>query len=519
MECLIQVLKTNLRRMNKFNYLSCLIVLILNTWNIGFSQPLKVQVHQNPVVAGQFYPAEPQELRNQLKIYFSKAKPNEGFGEVIAIVSPHAGYVFSGQVAASAFNQVDPGKQYKNIFVIGSSHRMAYEGASIYNKGNFITPLGMVKVNVDLADKFINANQVFISKPEAFGNEHSLEVQLPFLQYHLKKEFQIIPILIGAQSPSTSKKIAAALLPYFNKENLFVFSSDFSHYPDYQNAYMIDKQTAEAIISKSPEKFLKTLQVNEDKNIPNLLTSACAWGSLLTLLYMAEQIEGIEIHKIDYMNSGDTEYGDKIKVVGYNAISVILKKQKLEKTAGFTLSDKDKRMLLEIARSSIEYYLINNKFSFINPDIFSPALKSQSGAFVTLNKNGKLRGCIGRMVSDEPLYKVVQEMAVAAAINDYRFDKVSQAEMKNIEIEISVLSPLKKIYSINEIEMGRHGIYIKKGVQSGTFLPQVARETGWTKEDFLGHCARDKAMIGWDGWKNAELFTYEAYIFNEKDIH
>ena len=121
------------------------------------------------------------------------------------------------------------------------------------------------------------------------------------------------------------------------------------------------------------------------------------------------------------------------------------------------------------------------------------------------------------MTGDLPLYKIVQEMAVASATNDYRFDRVSMKEMKDIEIGISVLSPLKKISSINEIELGRHGIYIKKGGMSGTFLPQVATQTGWTLEEFLGHCAQDKAHIGWDGWKNAEIFTYESFVFSEKE--
>jgi len=127
-----------------------------------------------------------------------------------------------------------------------------------------------------------------------------------------------------------------------------------------------------------------------------------------------------------------------------------------------------------------------------------------------------LRGCIGRFNPELPLFKVVQNMAVAAGTQDYRFPKVQPDELADIEFEISVLSPMKKIESIDEIELGRHGIYIKKGSSSGTFLPQVARHTGWTLEEFLGHCARDKARIGWEGWKDAEIFIYEAFVFSEK---
>ena len=144
--------------------------------------------------------------------------------------------------------------------------------------------------------------------------------------------------------------------------------------------------------------------------------------------------------------------------------------------------------------------------------------KSECGAFVTLHKDGALRGCIGRFVANEPLYTIVQKMAIAAATEDNRFPTVKQDEISEIDIEISVLTPLKKIESIDEIEMGRHGIYIKKGFTTGTFLPQVAIETGWTKEEFLGYCARNKAGIGWDGWKDADIYIYEALVFGENDI-
>jgi len=149
---------------------------------------------------------------------------------------------------------------------------------------------------------------------------------------------------------------------------------------------------------------------------------------------------------------------------------------------------------------------------------FSPALKVHTGAFVTLNKENRLRGCIGRFMADEPLWKVVQQMAVAAAVQDPRFPPVKPVEMDKTNIEISVLTPLKKINSIDEIKLGRDGIYLVKNNRSGTFLPQVATETGWNLEEFLGHCARDKAGLGWNGWKDAELYTYQAIVFDEKEF-
>ena len=180
-----------------------------------------------------------------------------------------------------------------------------------------------------------------------------------------------------------------------------------------------------------------------------------------------------------------------------------------------SLSEKEKIILLEIARSSIEGYLMNMEKSDINPELLSENLNRKVGAFVTLTLKGNLRGCIGRFSSQLPLYKIVQEMAIASATNDNRFKKVSKTEMNRIGIEISVLSPLKRIQSVDEIVMGKHGIYIRKGGSSGTFLPQVALNTGWSREEFLGHCAMDKVRIGWDGWKNSEIFIYEAYVFGE----
>jgi AmmeMemoRadiSam system protein A len=232
-------------------------------------------------------------------------------------------------------------------------------------------------------------------------------------------------------------------------------------------------------------------------------------------MYMTENNPDITFTHIQYKNSGDTEYGDKNRVVGYNAITIALKEKKAH--TEFKLDDKDKKELLSIARNTIIEYVKNGKTPEINEKKLSPTLKTNCGAFVTLKKHGDLRGCIGRFDANEPLYKVVQEMAIASSTQDYRFKPVETGEIQELEIEISVLTPMRRINSIDEIELGKHGIYIRKGFSSGTFLPQVATETGWTKEGFLGHCAQDKAGIGWDGWKDAELYVYEALVFGEKE--
>jgi len=474
------------------------------------SQQLK---HRKALVAGSYYPADQAELISLIDRCMAQAKPRRIEGDVLAVLAPHAGYVFSGVVAASGFNQIPKDMEFDNIFVIGSSHHIQLDGASIYSQGHYITPLGTVNVNLDLAKEMINTNHCFGFYPEAHSKEHSLEVQLPFLQHHLTNDFQIIPIVIGTQDPRRCRTIAEALRPYFNTNNLFVISTDFSHYPKYEDAVKVDKKTASAIIANSPAELLKTLQSNTREDIPGLLTSMCGWSSVLTLLYMTEFRNDISVVPVDYKNSGDTEQGDKSRVVGYH--SICFTKGQAGST-DYTLDEKDKSELLKIARKTIKEYLEHHTIPEFNTSDFSRNLLTPAGAFVTLQKEGKLRGCIGQFEPDQPLYQVVRDISISSSTRDYRFLPLTPDELSEIDIEISVLSPMKKIESIDEIVLGKHGIYIMKGTQSGTFLPQVATQTGWKLEEFLGHCSQDKARIGWDGWKDADIYIYEAFVFGEK---
>jgi len=476
------------------------------------------RIDRKPAAAGRFYPADAKELRNTLNDLFAIAKPRKT-ENLIGIVSPHAGYVFSGSVAASGYNQIDPDKQYDNIFVIASSHQIAFPGASVYNKGDYITPLGKVSVNIVLANELITGNPVFTYNPEADLTEHSLEVQIPFLQYHLKREFKLVPIVIGTQSKETCQKIAKALKPWFNEHNLFVFSTDFSHYPSYTDAVSTDKATCDAIVSGSPEGLMKMLDEYQYKNVPGLSTNLCGWTSILVMLNLAHQDPEIKITPVQYMNSGDSKFGDKDQVVGYWSLAVTNPETGKNQSSVFEFNQEDKIMLLKIARNTIEKYVNERRIPDINPEKYSENIKIHAGAFVSLKEYGNLRGCVGRFSSDIPLYQLIREMAIASSTEDNRFDPVSSSETDKLTIEISVLSPLKRISSTGQIILGKHGIYIKKGYASGTFLPQVATETGWTVEEFLGHCARDKAGLGWNGWKDAELFIYEACVFSEHDIN
>ncbi len=472
----------------------------------GFSQ--NNSINRKPYAAGRFYSDNPTELKTQLQQLFSKAQEKKSKNTPLAIIVPHAGYMFSGEVAASAYNQIDPNCRFERIFIIGSSHTTAFEGASVYCSGDYETPLGIVKVDQELVQKLVLENKLLKCYAEPHLYEHGLEVQLPFLQFHLKTKFKIVPIIIGSATAETAKKLATILKPYLNEKNLFVISSDFSHYPRYENAVKVDQATAEAIQTNKASKLIAALGDNEKKKVPGLSTSLCGWSSVLTLLNMTEGIADLSVELLQYKNSGDSRFGGRDGVVGYCAISFAPSKQNL--ASEFSISNEDKKYLLKLARETITQYVRKGTTPEVDDSHLSMTVKTPCGAFVTLTKDHKLRGCIGRFDPDEPLWKVVQSMAISAATKDFRFSPVLPVEINQLEIEISVLTPLKRIKSIDEFILGEQGIYIKKGDLHGTFLPQVAKSTGWSKDELLGHCAQEKAGIGWDGWKTAELYTYEA---------
>jgi MEMO1 family protein len=466
-------------------------------------------------VAGQFYPSDPLELTSMLRKYFANITYTPPKGELMALISPHAGYVFSGEVAAAAFNQIDPDKAYHTIFIIGLSHRNSYAGASVYTLGNYETPLGEVTVDLPLAQKLVSGNKFMGFDPAYQRSEHSLEVQMPFLQYHLKNPFKIVPILLGTTDTQICRKVAKALEPYFVPGNLFVISTDFSHYPTYTVAKKVDKSIADAIITNDPERLVTAVEACGELHETNLATGICSWPGVYTLLEITHNKPGIHITPVLYRNSGDSEYGERDRVVGYYALAVTLENAG-DNAECSGMAETDKKALLDLARRTISSYLKTGTLPDADTEKLPASFQENRGAFVSLHINGELRGCIGHFEGDKPLGSIVQEMAIAAATHDYRFQPVTLPELKQIDIEISILTPLRKISSFREIILGRNGIYIKKGDKAGTFLPQVATETGWTTEEFLGHCARDKAGIGWDGWKDAELFVYEACVFGEK---
>ena len=468
--------------------------------------------------AGRFYDANAQRLAQEVDSFLALHSNDRHFAQVAALIVPHAGYYFSGNVAAAAYMSLDTTKHYKRIFLLGPSHHEWLDGASVNTGADYYaTPLGQVKVDVETARKLTAADgadstRVFSYRPEAHDREHCLEVQLPFLQRRLCEVPPIVPIIISTNDFRKLKRMAEVLKPYFTEENLFVVSSDFSHYPSYEDANEVDARTGKAIESGDVEEFIATIEKNARSGMRNLATSACGELAIVTLMLMMD--EGYGVEHLLYQNSGDIDDHDHSRVVGYHAFAIV--RNGLPQTnADFTLTDEEKRTLKEIAltsiRDSLEGRSVADELSKLLQK--NATLNQKCGAFVSLHKHGRLRGCIGHFGEDVPLHEIVAEMARAAAFEDPRFTPVRKEELDDIDIEISVLTPMRRIQSLDEFELHRHGIYIRKGYRSGTFLPQVADEVNWTKEEFVGHCAQDKAGIGWDGWKDAELYVYEAIVF------
>ena len=508
--------------------------------------------------ANRFYTADARELSEEVDSLLSMHNSPLGrrtlatsgtqectmHNHVAALIVPHAGYYFSGNVAASAYMAIDPKRQYKRIFLLGPSHHEWLDGASVNTEADwYATPLGRVKVDHETAVKLTttdyaddtDSDSVFCYRPEAHDREHCLEVQLPFLQrffaQHAQEVPPIVPIVISTNDYDKLQRMAEVLKPYFTDENLFVISSDFSHYPSYEDAYEVDAKTGKAIETGDVEEFIATINANTRSGKRNLQTSACGEFAIITLMLM---LDGqYEVKHLMYQNSGDIDNHDHSRVVGYHSF-VVLRND----STSFTLSDADKKALKEIALQSIKDSLDGKRMTAANcfqrlssrlgqtskldgsrcsdnSTLFTlhSSLNQKCGAFVSLHKHGRLRGCIGHFGENYPLHEIVAKMARAAAFEDPRFMPVTRDELDDLDIEISVLTPMRRIQSLDEFELHRHGIYIKKGYRSGTFLPQVADEVNWTKEEFVGHCSQDKAGLGWDGWRDAELYVYEAIVF------
>jgi AmmeMemoRadiSam system protein B/AmmeMemoRadiSam system protein A len=477
-----------------------------------------------PAVAGRFYPDDPERLRGAIEAYLRDAIPSRG-ERPLALVAPHAGYIFSGQIAADAYKQAI-GHDYDVVVILGTNHTTGgFAGVSIYPGGGYRTPLGIAEIDRQLAAQLTAKDPAFTYEPAVHRSEHSVEVQVPFVQVALPG-VKIVAAIVGRPDPSLCERLGKALAEVLEgRRALIVASSDLSHYPPYEESVAADGATLRAIAAMDPAAVRDAIQREMDRGRPGLSTCACGEGPIVAAMTAAKLMGANRGVVVSYANSGDTAVGDPQSVVGYGAVVFCTGTAGADTGAlrrppvaapGDSLGAADKRALLKLARETIGRYLRTEMTPLARG--FSPVLNRRQGAFVTLNKNGQLRGCIGHMAEDAPLCRVVGAMALQAAFNDQRFAPLRPDELDAVEIEISVLTPFAKVSGPEAIVLGRDGVVLRKSGRSAVFLPQVAPEQGWDRDEMLTHLSR-KAGLSGDAWRQGvEFFTFQAEVFHEADI-
>ena len=466
-------------------------------WESSYASDETGQTIRPPAAAGRFYPDDPEELRKMVGTLLRDASGLDVKGTIRGLVSPHAGYIYSGIVAAAGYRQIAPST--RTVILIGPSHRFPLGGASIPSVTAYRTPLGDVRLS-KLAFR-LQKLPIFGSVTEAHKMEHSLEVQLPFLQVMLRA-FEIVPILVNSADP---KALAAALAPYIDNDTLIVASTDLSHYYPYERAVSLDRFCTSAITGA------------EFSRMP--LCEACGKQAVMTLMHIAE-IKNWDAKLIDYKNSGDTA-GGRNNVVGYASIAFVDRKEGSKKMKE-SMSIRDKKALLRLARSAIEAKLVKDvKVERPEPSLI---LKENRGCFVTLHKYGQLRGCIGTIEPICPLAECVEKNAQNAAFRDPRFPCLGAEELPEIDIEVSILSVPERLRFRDGDDLKRqlrpnvHGVILSRGMHRSTFLPQVWEQLP-DKEQFLEHLCLKGGMPA-NAWKDpaTSVEVYQAEVFGEKDF-
>jgi len=467
-------------------------------------------------VAGTFYPANPVELTKAVASMYAEVDKVPLVGRPMALIAPHAGYIYSGKTAAKAFKLLE-GEEFDSVVIVSPSHSVFFKGSSVYEGNGYETPLGLVETDHDLARKIASVNPTvyFSNMGHAAGSsrgEHSLEVQLPFLQVALGK-FKLVAIIMGEQDESSIRGLGEILAATIKGTNtLLVASTDLSHYHPEKEARTLDFAVQTAIEKYDDKQLMQTLESGEGE--------ACGGGPVASVMMATKRLGGSSVQFLEYTTSGAVT-GEFDEVVGYLSAAIVAgeKVKTINPALGALaakpnekgpLSSDSKKKLLQMARDSIEAKLAGNKFKTSQSD----ELKATRGMFVTLSIDGKLRGCIGKIRGVSPLYEMVAVMAPAAAFEDSRFEALSLEEFKRIEIEISLLSPLKRVHKISKIKVGRDGLLVKLDTSSGLLLPQVAEENGWDTDRFLEETSL-KAGLASKGYKNerAEIYSFTVERF------
>ncbi len=476
---------------------------------------VEIKEIREPAVAGLFYPNDKKELAENVDRLLADAAPKP-VENLRALVCPHAGYRFSGHTAAVGYKLLR-GMDIDTVVVMAPSHYASFDGASIPKVDAYQTPLGLIAVSPE-ASKLAKLKPFVVNPPcevrrpswwrqapkelPAFGEdtphswEHSLEVQLPFLQQTLKN-FRLAPIIFGRVDP---KAVADALDEVIDGKTLLVASSDLSHYHPYETAKRLDDRCIKAICSLDPERVERQ--------------EACGKGPILTLIHLARK-NGWRAKLLDYRNSGDTS-GDKSGgVVGYAAIAFY--EPAVDNGNEFT--EEQRKFLLKLARKTVTASVRHEPLPVVDRQDVDSALAQRRACFVTLTIDGRLRGCIGSIFPEEPLYRAVIRKAQAAAMADPRFPPVTPKELKRIEIEISVLTLPEELEFdspeelLEKLRPGVDGVVLRLGNRQATYLPQVWEKIP-EKRSFLSHLAK-KAGLGPSEWMNdrVEILVYQVEAF------
>ncbi|MFA5058588.1 MAG: AmmeMemoRadiSam system protein B [Opitutaceae bacterium] len=475
---------------------------------------------REPAVAGLFYPKDPAELVRVIDADLAAAKTEPLPGELKALICPHAGYPYSGPVAAAAYKLL-LGRSYDTVVVMGPSHYANLRAASVTDAKVYRTPLGGVPVSAQAArlarlppfaleprcavqrpDWWRQSSRVAPAADTADTWEHSVEVEVPFLQRTLH-HFQLVPVVCGEID---EQQAARALQQILDDRTLLVASSDLSHYYSYATARGLDERTVDAICCLDPAG------VGDE--------GACGHTPIRILLHLARQ-QGWKARLLDCRNSGDTT-GDKSRgVVGYAAVAFYAPPAATAAPAIYTAAER--RLLLELARRTVREVTATGKLPEVSAAGLTPKLTEAKGCFVTLTRRGDLRGCIGHIVAQRPLWQAVVENARNAAIRDPRFPPVSASEADELEIEISVLTePHPLAFSspedlLRRLQPHRDGVVLQIGRRGATYLPQVWEQLP-DKVEFLNSLA-EKAGCAPAAWRQpgVSVLTYQVESFKESD--
>jgi AmmeMemoRadiSam system protein B/AmmeMemoRadiSam system protein A len=483
---------------------------------LAVSAPLQHVSAANPQkvrqagVAGSFYPADPKELTAMIDDMLAHASPPLIKNPILAVVAPHAGYQYSGPVAAYTYAALK-GRKFSRVVVIAPSHYEAFDFTSVYEGDAYATPLGIVPVDKAFARQLVKMSSTMRLSSQGHdatsaGAEHAIEVQLPWLQRVLG-EFELVPIVMGDQSYESSRALGVALAKLIQGgDTLIVASSDLSHYHPYDQAVQIDRKTLNALQAWD--------YLSMSRNFEQRIWEACGGAPIVAAMIAAERMGANQAMVLKYANSGDVT-GDRSRVVGYSADVFVKAQDGKAVETPFSLDEQEKAELLALARKSAEH-AVREKEAYEPPASTDDVLNQEHGAFVTLRESGALRGCIGYTSAIKPLYMTVRDTATLAALRDPRFQPVSPSELPQLEYEISVLSPLRRVVDIQQIQVGQHGLLMKNGTYEGLLLPQVPVEQKWDRQKFLEQtCA--KAGMHSDCWKDedTDIFMFTAVVFGE----